>query len=149
RHHAHAHQRLDDIGAALGHALGQLLDRDGLGNCDLAVDLLLRHVVGVLATTVTLQTTLLLGARPCAEVVLALDGAADVDVVGAALGRLAARTRRLRQALVDARPHRRPAERTGTGRLGAWSTERATHRRAGGGGTGFDLLRLTRHRRLR
>ena len=30
RHDAHAHQRLDDIGAALGHAVGEFLDRDRL-----------------------------------------------------------------------------------------------------------------------
>ena len=49
--------------------------------------------------------------RPAAEIVLALDRAADVDLVGAALGHLAARARRLRQALVDGGPHRRPAQR--------------------------------------
>ena len=32
RHDAHAHQRLDDVGAALGHAVGELLHRDGLGD---------------------------------------------------------------------------------------------------------------------
>ena len=32
RHHAHAHQRLDDVVAPLGHAVGQLLDGDRLGN---------------------------------------------------------------------------------------------------------------------
>ena len=57
RHHAHAHQRLDHVGAALGHAVGQLLDRDRLGDDDVAHDL-----------------GLLLAAHPLA---LALAGAAD------------------------------------------------------------------------
>ena len=39
RHDPHAHQRLDHIGGALGHAVGQLLDRDRLGNDDLTHDL--------------------------------------------------------------------------------------------------------------
>ena len=39
RHHAHAHQRLDHVGAALGHAVGQFLDRDRLGDDDVAHDL--------------------------------------------------------------------------------------------------------------
>jgi hypothetical protein len=38
RHDAHLHQRLDDIGAALGHAAGQLLHRDAFGNYDVAND---------------------------------------------------------------------------------------------------------------
>ena len=32
RHHAHAHQRLDDVAAALGHAVGEFLHRDVLGH---------------------------------------------------------------------------------------------------------------------
>ncbi len=40
RHHAHAHQRLDDVGAALGHAAGEVLDRDGVGDDDVTNDLL-------------------------------------------------------------------------------------------------------------
>ena len=39
RHHAHAHQRLDHVGAALGHAVCQLLDSDRFGDDDLAQDL--------------------------------------------------------------------------------------------------------------
>ena len=34
--HAHLEQRLDEVGAALGHAVGELLDRDRLGNDDVA-----------------------------------------------------------------------------------------------------------------
>ena len=51
RHHAHAHQRLDDVGAALGHAVGQFLDGDRLGDDDLAhdLDLLLLAVMQPLA----------------------------------------------------------------------------------------------------
>ena len=39
RHHAHFHQRLDHVGAALGHAVGKFLDGDGLGNGHLAQNL--------------------------------------------------------------------------------------------------------------
>src|SRR5438105_4145851 len=39
RHDTHAHQRLDDIGAALGHAVGQFLDRDRLRDRNVAHDL--------------------------------------------------------------------------------------------------------------
>ena len=35
-HHAHLHQRLDHVGGAFGHAVGQLLDHDGLGQADFA-----------------------------------------------------------------------------------------------------------------
>jgi hypothetical protein len=131
-HHAHAHQDLDHVGAALGHALRQLLDGDGLGDGDLAEHLLLRRIVLMLATALALQAAALLRHRPAAEVVLALDRAADVDLVGAALGRLAARARRLRQALVDdARPHRRrTAQRIG-----------ALRRAAGAGGTAHGCCR--------
>ena len=41
-HLAVAHQELDDVDAALGHAVGELLDGDDLGNDDLALDLGLR-----------------------------------------------------------------------------------------------------------
>ena len=48
--HAHLEQRLDEVGAALGHAVGELLDGDRLGNDDVA-DLLGRraglHVVAL------------------------------------------------------------------------------------------------------
>ena len=47
---AHLEQRLDEVGAALGHAVGELLDRDRLGDDDVA-DLLGRraglHVVAL------------------------------------------------------------------------------------------------------
>ena len=59
-HHAHAHQRLDDVGAALAHARGEILHRDGLGDSDLAIDLLLA-VVLVLAAAVALETAAHLG----------------------------------------------------------------------------------------
>ena len=65
----------------------------------------------MLAAAIALQAAAHLRRRPAAEIVLALDRAADVDLVGAALGHLAARARRLRQALVDGGPHRRPAQR--------------------------------------
>ena len=46
RHHAHLHQRLDDVDAALGHAVGEFLDGDGLRHDDVAHDLrlLLQHL---------------------------------------------------------------------------------------------------------
>ena len=51
RHHAHAHQRFDDVGGAFGHAVGQFLDGDRLGNDHLAhdLDLLLLAVMQPLA----------------------------------------------------------------------------------------------------
>ena len=39
RHHPHAHQRLDHVDPALGHAVRQFLNGDGLGDDDLAHDL--------------------------------------------------------------------------------------------------------------
>ena len=39
RHHAHLHQRLDHVGAALGHAVGELLHGDRLGHHHVAHDL--------------------------------------------------------------------------------------------------------------
>ena len=39
RHDTHAHQRLDHVGGAFGHAVRQFLDGDRLGNDDLAHDL--------------------------------------------------------------------------------------------------------------
>src|SRR5262244_3370814 len=90
-------------------ALRELLDRDDLGDRDLAIDLLLRHVVGVLATALALQAAALLRHRPAAEVVLTFDRTADVDLVRPALGRLATRARGRGQPLVDGGPHRRPA----------------------------------------
>ena len=156
-HHAHAHQRLDHVGAALGHARGELLDRDGLGNRDLAIDLLLR-LVGVLAAALALETAALLRHRPAAEIVLALDRATHVDLVGAALRSLTARTRRCRRTLgrCQGRTHRRTTQRAGTGGGRRRRTRRAAHdgrtarirgrqRRPGRA----DLLDLTGHRRLR
>src|SRR5581483_6155827 len=151
RHHAHAHQRLDHVGAALGHALRQLLHGDDLGDGDLAIDLLLRHVVGMLAAALAFETALLLGARTGAEIVLALHGTADVDLVGAALGRLAARAGRLRQALVDRhlRPHRRTAQHAAGSAAAGRAHRRTGDARAGWRRAGLDLLGLARgHRRL-
>ena len=88
----------------------------------------------MLAAAIALQAAAHLRRRPAAEIVLALDRAADVDLVGAALGHLAARARRLRQALVDGGPHRRPAQR-GIGRLAdARRARRAANRAAGAAG---------------
>ncbi len=39
RHDVHAHQRFDDVGAALGHAVGEFLHGDRLGDDDVAHDL--------------------------------------------------------------------------------------------------------------
>jgi hypothetical protein len=155
-HHAHAHQRLDHVGAALGHAGGEFLDCDGLGNRDLAIDFLLR-LVGVLAATLTLQAATLLRHRPAAEIVLALDRATHVDLVGAALRSLAARTRRPRRTLrrCQGRAHRRTTQSTGARGLRRRRTRRggARVRAAPVGGRRAagraDLLDLAGHRRLR
>ena len=50
-HLAVAHQELDDVDAALGHAVGELLDGDDLGNDDLALDLGLRLRVRLSASS--------------------------------------------------------------------------------------------------
>ena len=42
-HHAHAHERLHHVYGTLGHAVGELLHRDGLGYDDVTHDLLLLH----------------------------------------------------------------------------------------------------------
>ena len=47
-HHAHAHQCLDDVDGALGHAVGEFLDGDRLGHDDVTHDLLLLQVFGAL-----------------------------------------------------------------------------------------------------
>src|SRR5262249_41605875 len=47
RHVALLHQKLDHVHGALGHAVGELLDGDGLRDGDLARELLLRLVAGV------------------------------------------------------------------------------------------------------
>ena len=107
----------------------------------------------MLAAALALQAAAHLRRRPAAEIVLALDRATDVDLVGAALGHLAARARRLRQALVDGGPHRRPAQRAHRRPAprparpadGGW---RRGGRR-GVGRAGADLLGLARDRRLR
>ncbi len=52
RHHAHAHQRLDHVGATLGHAVGEFLNRDDFRHHDVAGDLhgLLPHAQALLLT---------------------------------------------------------------------------------------------------
>ena len=56
-HLAVLHQEFDDVDAALGHAVGELLDGDDLGDHDLALDLLLRlrRDLLLLALAVALQ----------------------------------------------------------------------------------------------
>jgi hypothetical protein len=106
----------------------------------------------MLATAIALQAAAHLRRRPAAEIVLALDRTADVDLVGAALGHLAARARRLRQALVDGGPHRRPTQRCVGGLGNAGRDRRAPNRRGrgvGGRRAGADLLGLARGRRRR
>ena len=112
RHHAHAHERLDDVTATLGHALRKLLHGDGLGDGDLAEHLLLR-LVAAFAAAFALEAAALLRDRTAAEIVLARDGAADVDLVRTTLRRLAARTRGLYRTLRrrERRAHRRTTQR--------------------------------------
>ena len=90
RHDAHAHQRLDHVGAALGHAVGEFLDRDRLGDDDVAHDLRLLAAQHPLALA-------LAGAADRGEAAGAL---AAILVEGARDGQLAA------AALVVGAPHR-------------------------------------------
>jgi len=46
RHHAHAHQHLDDVAGAFGHALGQFLHGDGLRDHHVADNLRLLLMAG-------------------------------------------------------------------------------------------------------
>src|SRR5471032_25019 len=147
RHHTHAHHRLDHVGAALGHTRGELLHRDDLGNDDLAIDLLLRLVVMLLAT-LAIETAALLGDRTAAEIVLARNRTAHVDLVGPALRRVTARARRLRQPLVYDRTQWRTAQRAGT-RTGTRCTQgTADGARRCRRGASLDFLRLARGLRL-
>ena len=130
RHHAHAHQRLDHVGAALGHAGGQFLHRDGLGNDDLAIDLLLRLVADARGGARARRRRRMLRAptgcgnrsrpRPRGRRRSCRSGA----------WALAARARRLRQALgrCQRRAHRRTAQRaSATGGAPAAANRRAAH----------------------
>jgi hypothetical protein len=70
RHDAHLHERLHDVGAALGHAVGELLHRDRLGDDDLAHDLGLRQAAAGHALAVLGGAPLDRGERAGAELVV-------------------------------------------------------------------------------
>ena len=103
--HAHLEQRLDQVGAALGHAVGEFLDGDRLGDDDVA-DLLGRraglHVVALFLLAGAAER----GERAGAAVVLVGQRAADGELAAlAAIVAAAARARRLGAA--SARAHGR------------------------------------------
>ena len=84
-HDAHFHQALDDLRHTGGHAVGEFLDGDGLGQHDVAHDLHLiaaeHFQLGLAALALALATD---GGEAAAFLVLALDGGLDVDAAGAA-----------------------------------------------------------------
>src|SRR6185312_12879773 len=57
RHHAHTHQRLDDVARPLGHAVGEFLDRDAFGHHDVAQHLGRLGKLGLGALFLTLAGT--------------------------------------------------------------------------------------------
>src|SRR3546814_10405562 len=92
RHDAHLHQRLDDVDAALGHATGEFLHGDGLGNDDVAQHLLLlRSVVLMMHALFALDAAAERSHRAHAFVVVQRLG--DAELAAAAFGAIAARTR--------------------------------------------------------
>src|SRR5690348_6096522 len=82
--HAHLEQRLHEVGAALGHAVGELLDGDGFGD-DHVADLLGRgaglHVVALFLLARAAER----GERAGAALVLVGQGAADGELPALAL----------------------------------------------------------------
>ena len=95
RHHAHAHQRLDHVDAALGHAVDKFLNRDGLGNDHLAHDLdrLLLALVQPLA--LALARAAHRGEAAHALAFVAGERAGDGDLAGSPAHLVARRRRRL------------------------------------------------------
>ncbi len=92
---AHLEQRLDEVGAALGHALGELLDGDRLGNVDVA-DLLLRRAGLLMVALFLFAGAAQRGERAGAAVVLVGQGAGDGELAAlAVIVAAAARSRRL------------------------------------------------------
>ena len=81
--HAHLEQRLDQVGAALGHAVGELLDGDRLGNDDVA-DLLGRRAGLLMGALFLLAGAAQRGEAAGAAVVLARKGAGDGELAGVA-----------------------------------------------------------------
>ena len=102
--HAHLEQRLDQVGGALGHAVGELLDGDRLGHDDVA-DLLGRRAGLHVGALFLLAGAAQRGERAGAAVVLVRERAGD--------GELAA------LAAMSSRPRRR-ARRLGALGAGAW-----------------------------
>ncbi len=85
-HHAELHQRLDHVGRARGHAVGQLLDRDLLGQHDIAHD---SHLIGTEAFKLGLAPLALAltanRGQAADALVLALYGRLDIDASRAAV----------------------------------------------------------------
>ena len=113
RHHAQLHQRLDHVGRARGHAVGEFLHGDGVRQDDFAHDL---HLIGAQPLQFGLAALALAlaadGGEAADAVVLALDGRLHVDLAGTAavvdalLGRRA-------PAACAAAARRAPGRRTG------------------------------------
>ncbi len=82
RHHAHLHQRLDDVGAAFGHARGELLHRDDFGNHDLALDLRGRALVDEHPAAFFFARAAHRRERAGAHRVVAFERGGDVDAAG-------------------------------------------------------------------
>ena len=64
RGHAHLEQRLDQVAAAFGHAVGEFADRDGFGDDDIA-DLLGLNLPAAMRAAFLFAGTLERGERPC------------------------------------------------------------------------------------
>ncbi len=80
RHHAHFHQRLDDLGGPGGHAVGQFLHGDGLRQDDVAHDLHLIRTEAVQFGLATLTLALAADRGQRADLfVLAFDRGLHVD----------------------------------------------------------------------
>ena len=134
--HAHLEQGFDQVGAALGHAVGEFLDGDRLGHDDVA-DLLGRragfHVVALFLLAGAAQR----GERAGAAVVLVAERAGDGELAALAMvvAAAAARTGRL-GAL-------------GRGRMAAGRRAvRSSSSSAGGGGVGLGRAAAARLRFL-
>ena len=81
--HAHLEQRLDQVGAALGHAVGELLDGDRLGHDDVA-DLLGRRAGLLVGALFLLAGAAQRGERAGAGIALVVERAGDGELAGLA-----------------------------------------------------------------
>jgi len=92
-HHPQAHQRLDDVGAALGHAARQLLDGDRFGDDDLAHDFDRLLFALVLALALALARPADRGEAPHPLAFILGQRAGDGNLAAAAADLVAARYR--------------------------------------------------------